>query len=83
MNSNVNRILGEENVKDSIDELCEDVKDFDKIDFLHIIWGKRNKKGNVDVMQRFFGAEDTLIAELGKAQFAFMKEAICEREGED
>jgi hypothetical protein len=79
MDGNVDRILDSEEIKDAIDEMCEDVKDFGKVRFVHLMWGTSDgKKGSgIQVKQRFYGSEDMLIAELDKAKFAFLKEAMC------
>ena len=82
MDGNIDKILGGEEVKDAIDDLCEDVKDFDKVVFVHIVWGKREKDGSIEVNQGFHGSANMLISELDKAKFTFLKEAICGEEGD-
>ena len=67
MNS-MEEILNEDSVKGAIDELCEDIKDFNELDFVHILWGKRDglPKG------RYYGELDTILANLSKAQFILL-----------
>jgi len=64
----VEEILGENSVKDAIDELCEDIKDFEELDFVHILWAK--KEGQVK--GRYYGELDSLLANLSKAQFLLL-----------
>lgn len=85
MNDKLGDILNEDDVKSAIDELSEDIKDFDKVDFVHILWGKRVDTGEaeivMDVKQRFYGSDDVLIAELEKAKFAFLADSPPWEEG--
>ena len=73
--SDIDEILDEDNIKDAIDELCDDIKDFDKVDFVHLLWGKKDE----DVKGRYYGTLDTLLANLEKAKFLILTR---ESEGE-
>ena len=66
--STVDEILGEDSVKESIDELCHDIKDFSQIDFIHLLWGKKDEFIKV----KFYGELDTLIYSLEKAKLALL-----------
>lgn len=66
--TSIDKILNEDSVKQSIDELCEDVKDFDQLDFVHLLWAK--KEGVIK--GRYYGSLDSLLAALSKAQFCLL-----------
>lgn len=68
MMDNIDEILNENSVKDAIDELCEDIRDFGELDFVHILWGKKDGQ----VKGRYYGELDTLLANLLKAQFLLL-----------
>jgi len=71
----IDEILSEDEVKQGIDELCEDIKDFEQIDFIHLIWAKKDDTAK----GRYYGTLDNLLANLIKAQFLL----LChEAEGE-
>lgn len=74
MSSSIEEILHEDSVKDAINELCEDIKDFEQVDFVHLLWAKKDgiPKG------RYYGELDTLLATLAKAQFILL---ATQREG--
>ena len=67
MNS-LDEILNEDNVKHCIDELCEDIENFEQVDFVHILWARKDKK----VKGRYYGELDTLLANLTKAQYLLL-----------
>ena len=73
--SDLDEILNEDEVKQSIDELCEDIKDFSKVDFIHLLWSKKDEM----VKGRYYGELDTLLANLEKAKFLLLSR---ESEGE-
>ena len=64
----MDEILNEDSVKQSIDELCEDAKDFEQLDFVHLLWAKKDgaTKG------RYYGELDQLLAAFSKAQFCLL-----------
>jgi len=64
----MDEILNEDTVKGDIDELCEDIKDFGQVDFIHLAWCKKgeNAKG------RYYGEVDTILAALSKTQFLIL-----------
>lgn len=64
----IDEILYEDDVKQAIDELCEDIKDFGKVDFVHILWAKRDG----DTKGRYYGELDTLLSNLEKAKFLLL-----------
>lgn len=64
----IEEILNEDSVKCAIDELCEDIKDFAKVDFVHILWAKEGEA----IKGRYYGELDTLLASLEKAQFLLL-----------
>ena len=66
--SGVDEILNEDEVKHSIDELCKDIEDFSKVDFVHLLWGKKDEV----VKGRYYGELDTLLANLEKAKFLLL-----------
>ena len=66
--SEMDEILNEDEVKHSIDELCEDIKDFSKVDFVHLLWAKKDEI----VKSRYYGNLDTLLANLEKAKFLLL-----------
>jgi hypothetical protein len=61
----IDELLHEDSVKRAIDELCQDIKDFEQIEFVHLLWSKKdeNSKG------RYYGTLDSLIANLARAEF--------------
>ena len=63
--TDIDEILGEDSVKDAIDELCEDIKNFGDIDFVHLLWCKKGE----DVKGRYYGTLDSILANLEKAKF--------------
>jgi len=66
--SNLDEILNEDEVKTSIDELCEDIKDFSQIDFVHLLWAKKDEMAK----GRYYGTLDVLLANLEKAKFLLL-----------
>lgn len=68
MTDSMEEILNEDSVKGAINELCEDMKDFGELDFVHILWCKRGglPKG------RYYGELDTILSNLVKAQFLLL-----------
>jgi len=70
--SNLDNILNEDEIKASIDELCEDIKDFSGVDFVHLLWCKKDEL----VKGRYYGELDTLLANLEKAKFLLLSREI-------
>ena len=66
--SDLDEILNEDEVKHSIDELCEDIKDFSRVDFVHLLWAVKDGTGK----GRYYGELDTLLANLEKAKFLLL-----------
>lgn len=73
--SGFDELLREDSLKTSIDELCEDIKIFGEVDFVHLIWAKQDGQ----VKGRYYGQLDTLLANLEKAKFVLL---CAESEGE-
>lgn len=68
----IEEILCQDEVKGLIDEICKDIEDFSKVDFIHIQWAKKDEK----VQGGYYGTLDTILANLEKAKFLLMcKEA--------
>ena len=66
--SNLDEILNEDEVKHSIDELCEDITDFSQVNFVHLLWSKKDEI----VKGRCYGELDILLANLERAKFLLM-----------
>ena len=66
--ASIDEILNEDSVKQSINELCEDIGNFDQLDFIHLLWAKKEgaTKG------RYYGSLDNLLAAFSKAQFCLL-----------
>lgn len=78
--ADIDKVLNEKNIKDSVDELREDIKDFDDIKFMYMIWG--NRKDGV-VKERYCGNGMTLLASLERAKFALLVDMELGEEDED
>ena len=66
--SDLDEILNEDEVKRSIDELCEDIKDFSQVNFVHLLWSKNDGI----VKGRYYGELDILLANLERAKFLLL-----------
>lgn len=75
----IDKIINEENVKGTIDELCADIKDFDNVEFMFIFWGTR--KDSI-TKERYYGKATELIAGLERSKFSMLRDIVCEGEDE-
>jgi len=66
----IDEILREDDIKQAISELCEDIKDFEQLDFVHLLWAKKDEQ----IKGRYYGTLDSLLACLAKTQFLLLKE---------
>lgn len=73
--SGIDELLNEDSIKASIDELCEDIRSFKDVDFVHLLWAKQDG----EIKGRYYGNLDTLLANLEKAKFLLLS---TESEGE-
>lgn len=73
MSNTINELLDEDGVKRVIDELCEDIKDFEALDDLHIVWTVNGK-----MKSRYYGAMFDLISNMELAKAMLIKRIIVD-----
>lgn len=62
-------ILGEDEIRDCVDELCEDLKDLGQVEFVHLLWARKDKDA---VKERSYGCLETVVFNLERAKFEML-----------